>query len=342
MKRKFCFIWFLLVSSVLLPWHLSAQAVYSLGEGNECQGCMITGTYKALQPLAETEKVLLQANVTSPGHYLVQTEVVNGMQFIAEGQFEVTGIQLVVLHGKGAPQDGMTTRFRVTGNEGSGSCTFEITVSPWECGMNFTDYRDSQQYRTVNIGNQCWMAQNLDYGEQINYQWNQKNNGITEKYCYLGNKSNCDIYGALYQWDEAMQYTSNEGAKGVCPPGWHIPTDREWCMLTTAIDPAVDCQVIGASGNSGGGEMKSTGTTYWSPPNDGATDFSGFSAMPGGHRDYPGSFASRSYIGFFWTSTACGPAHAWIRSLHYFDNKVNRDDYVKSNGFSVRCVKDSR
>lgn len=336
-----------MIALLVVPYALQSQvnqriAAYNLGAGSECPGMLITGSCQASRPLTTAEKVLFQADVSAPGSYIIHTDTVNGYGFRATGHFSTKGIQLVVLQGHGIPLAGQTDIFTITGSGNISSCTFTIRVAPWQCGMPFTDRRDSQSYRTVPIGDQCWMAQNLNFGTQINYMWNQKNNRISEKYCYLGNKSNCDIYGGLYQWDELMNYTTTEGTRGLCPEGWHIPTDPEWCAATRTIDPEIDCQVIGASGNDGGGAMKTTGTTYWSPPNDGATNLSEFSAMPGGHRDYPGSFSSRAYIGFFWSSSECGPAHAWTRSLHYFDDKVNRDDYIKSNGFSVRCIRDAQ
>lgn len=97
------------------------------------------------------------------------------------------------------------------------------------------DSRDWQVYKTVQIGNQLWMDENLNYGTQINGSQNQLNNEIVEKYCYGNNELNCNTYGGLYQWDEMMQYVTKEGAQGICPKGWHLPSDEEWSTLTNYL-----------------------------------------------------------------------------------------------------------
>ena len=95
------------------------------------------------------------------------------------------------------------------------------------CGP-FIDARNNKLYQTILIGEQCWMKENLNIGEIINGTQEQTNNSIIEKYCHDNIGTNCDIYGGLYQWDEVMQYLTNEGVQGICPQGWHIPTDAEW------------------------------------------------------------------------------------------------------------------
>ena len=89
------------------------------------------------------------------------------------------------------------------------------------------------------------LAQNLNVGTRINGLQEQTNNGIIKKHCNGDLDSNCNVYGGLYQWDEAMQYVTTEGVKGICPTGWHLPTDAEWCTLTQYSDPTVDCNVFG-------------------------------------------------------------------------------------------------
>ena len=90
-------------------------------------------------------------------------------------------------------------------------------------------------YNTVLVGTQCWLKENLDIGTRIDGSQNQTNNGMIEKYCYADNPLNCDTYGGLYQWDEAMQYVTTQGAQGICPPGWHIPTLAEFQTLSSAV-----------------------------------------------------------------------------------------------------------
>jgi uncharacterized protein (TIGR02145 family) len=142
--------------------------------------------------------------------------------------------------------------------------------------------------------------------------------------------SNCDVYGGLYQWDEMMQYVTSQGAKGICPTGWHIPTDAEWTTLTNYL-----------GGESvAGGKIKEAGTAHWASPNTGATNSSGFTALPGGYRYGNGSFYSLTNYAYFWSSSQSGAANAWRRGLGYNNEYVYRNSDDKSHGFSCRCLKD--
>jgi uncharacterized protein (TIGR02145 family) len=201
----------------------------------------------------------------------------------------------------------------------------------FQCGLPLIDDRDDQQYETVQIGDQCWMAENLNIGTRINGSSNQSDNGTIEKYCYNNADAQCDTYGGLYQWDEMMGYTTTPGVQGICPEGWHLPSDAEWTTLTTYL-----------GGESvAGGKMKETGTTYWNSPNTGATNSSGFTALPGGGRNTNGSFSGVGNEGYWWSSSEIGASGAWNRSLYYGSAQVYRYSYGKSSGFSVRCLKDN-
>ena len=105
--------------------------------------------------------------------------------------------------------------------------TWKTFDGQFHCGLPLSDSRDGQIYNTVQIGTQCWMAENMNIGTRINGSGDQTNNGTIEKYCYDDNEANCDTNGGLYQWNEMMQYTTMEGAQGICPAGWHIATDAE-------------------------------------------------------------------------------------------------------------------
>ncbi len=206
---------------------------------------------------------------------------------------------------------------------------------PFICGINFEDARDGQSYSTVEIGTQCWMADNLNIGTMIPGANEMTNNSIIEKYCYDNNSANCDTYGGLYQWDELMQYTTTPGVQGICPESWHLPTDAEWTVLTDFLgDESV-----------AGGKMKATGTIeagtgLWYAPNLGATNSSGFTALPGGFR---GSDFGFYYLGFgadFWSSSEFNTSRAWFLGLDYGFTEVSHDITYKYKGFSCRCVKD--
>jgi len=210
----------------------------------------------------------------------------------------------------------------------------EVTVAfyTWQCGSPFTDARDSKTYNTVQIGNQCWMAQNLNVGTRIDGSSNQANNTTLDKYCYNNSDAQCDVYGGLYQWDEMMNYTTIAGVQGICPPtgGWHLPTDAEWTSLTTFLGgESIAC-----------GKMKETGTTHWNSPNTGATNSSGFTGLPGGYRSTNGAFYNISYDGVFWSSSEGSTTNVWTRGLDYYGTNVFRFSYDKGYGFSVRCMRD--
>ncbi len=220
------------------------------------------------------------------------------------------------------------------------------TITPtWSCGDALVDVRDSQSYTTIQIGTQCWMAENLNIGTMINStsggtnsDGEQTNNSIIEKYCYDNNTTNCDTYGGLYQWDEMMQYVSTEGTQGICPTGWHLPTDAEWCTLENYVDAGtVSCSATGWRGTDAGGNLKETGITHWSSPNTGATNSSGFTVLPGGYTFPNGSFENLTNYAYFWSSSVSGPS-AWSRGLDYNLAQVYRHDNNQAYGWGVRCV----
>ncbi|MBN3034195.1 MAG: hypothetical protein JW861_01300, partial [Bacteroidales bacterium] len=208
---------------------------------------------------------------------------------------------------------------------------------PWECGNPMLDSRDGQFYTTVETGTQCWMAGNLNIGTMIPGTSNQTNNGTIEKYCYDDNPAQCDEYGGLYQWDEMMRYLTIPGFEGICPNGWHVPTDAEWCILEQYVDPNITCSSTGWRGVDGGGKLKEAGYAHWALPNTGATNFSGFTALPGGGKSPSGSFFDLTYYGYSWSSSAYGPG-AWYRSLSNTNAQVFRNSNNKLNSYSVRCV----
>ena len=170
------------------------------------------------------------------------------------------------------------------------------------------DPRDGQTYETVEIGTQTWMAENLNY-QSANSWW------------YDNSSANGDVYGRLYTWDAATI---------ACPEGWHLPSDAEWTVLTDYL----------GGEDVAGGKMKEEGYEHWNEPNTGATNRSGFTALPGGYRYSDGSFYGLGGNGYWWSSTETSGAGAWIRYLSFNDAQVGRYDSNKTSGFSVRCLKD--
>jgi uncharacterized protein (TIGR02145 family) len=202
------------------------------------------------------------------------------------------------------------------------------------------DSRDGISYETVQIGDHCWMAENLNIGTRIDGSNNQIDNGIIEKYCFNNTEANCDVYGGLYQWDEMMQYETTEGVQGICPDGWHVPTDAEWCELEQEVDATISCNTTGWLGVDGGGKLKEAGTIHWNSPNAGATNSSGFTALPGGYRRPNETFHNVGNFGNWSSSSQHGTSTVWYRSLYYDNAQVGRYYNYKSYGWSVRCLKD--
>ena len=172
----------------------------------------------------------------------------------------------------------------------------------------FTDPRDGKTYKSVKIGNQIWMAENLAY---------KASSGC---WVYNDDQSNVAKYGYLYNWATA---------KTVCPTGWHLPSDNEWTTLVNNL----------GGQNVAGGKMKAT--TGWNNPNNGATNESGFTALPAGNRGYSeGSFLNMGTNTNFWSSTPSGSDYAWLRTLDYYCGKVGRYYLKRTCEYSVRCAKD--
>lgn len=219
--------------------------------------------------------------------------------------------------------------------------SFSTLPTPFQCGDTLYDSRDGQSYGTVLIGGQCWMAENLNIGVQIIGSNAQSDNQIIEKYCLFDDTTNCDIYGGLYQWSEMMSYSSTSGSQGICPVGWHIPTDTEWQNLELYLGMTqIQVDSIGWRGTNEGGELKETGTDYWLPPNAGATNASGFSAYGGGYSMNNGSYGSDRYFGFWWSSTDENNA-PWYRIMKYDLSNIHRGYGTKLYGRSIRCLMDN-
>ena len=210
-----------------------------------------------------------------------------------------------------------------------------ITVMPGPCPGTPTVVYEGQTYNTVQIGSQCWFKENLNVGTMIDSWVEQTNNGQIEKYCYDNDVANCATYGALYQWNEMMQYSTQQGIQGICPTGWHIPTDDEWCTLSQFLNPNTDCNTLN-SPSGVGTKMKST--TGWADNN--GTNESGFTGLPGGHRDAFGDFYFYHSQGFWWTSTWSSPMHAKDRELSFQHSFLVNEGFQILYGFSVRCIKD--
>jgi len=179
-------------------------------------------------------------------------------------------------------------------------------------------------YNTVQIGTQCWLKENLDVGTMIQGTENMTDNSIIEKYCYNNDPNNCNTYGGLYQWDEAMQYITTEGAQGICPNGWHIPTIAELHTLSDAV---------GGDGNSlkvvGEGTGDGTGT------ND-----NGFSALLTGYRINSQTFNYLDNYTYYWSSIEYSSSYIYRLRLRDINSEIDLTYASRSYGFCVRCLND--
>ncbi|MFZ4520569.1 MAG: PKD-like domain-containing protein [Bacteroidales bacterium] len=187
-------------------------------------------------------------------------------------------------------------------------------------------------YNTVQIGTQCWLRENINIGSFIPKTTTQTNNAIVEKYCYNDSTINCDIYGGLYQWNEMMQYVTTPGTQGVCPSGWHVPTEAEFVTLANFAGGATVA----------GGKLKEAGTSHFRSPNTGATNEYGFTALPTGYSYSNGTpFFSNIYTtGYFHTSTDYAlPNGPVFRSVSLSVASLGSYYNLKSTGNPVRCLK---
>jgi uncharacterized protein (TIGR02145 family) len=192
-----------------------------------------------------------------------------------------------------------------------------LQSSIFSCGNTLMDIRDNKIYPTVQIGFQCWMASNLNYGNTISSTQDQRDNCVSEKYCYSDNPGNCTNYGGLYQWDELMRYDESPATQGFCPPGWHIPDESEWNILfANYINNAFAASPLKYSG------------------------YSGFNALLTGARHINRTWDFQAFAAFFWSSTALGNTKAWSHGMNDYDPSVSVYPASRANAFSVRCIKD--
>jgi len=277
----------------------------------------------------------------------------NGGSYSAQNisSTSVLGLTATLQAGSFATGNGSLT-FTVSGTPTSvGNALFLVTIAGQVCsvsmavqekpstigipGPNITDV-ENNTYKTVTIGTQQWMAENLKTSKYSdgttipnitdNTQWS---NLTTGAWAYYNNDAtNNAKYGKLYNW-YAVSPTTN-GNKNVCPTGWHVPTDAEWTVLTDYLGGL----------SVAGGKMKEVGTTSWNSPNTDATNTSLFTGLAGGNRYYDGYYSYIGGYGYWWSSTEDGTTNAWGRTLDSYNGSAYRDGSVKRNGLSVRCLRD--
>lgn len=174
----------------------------------------------------------------------------------------------------------------------------------------FTDSRDGKKYKTIKIGAQTWMAENLAYKAKYGC------------WAYDNNINNVTKIGYLYNW---------ETAKSACPKGWHLPNDAEWKILIDYL-----------GGESvAGGKLKETELTHWTSPNIGATNETGFTAIPGGYRYNDGTFSFVGIYGYWWSATEVDSINVWNYGIYNNYGYIVKGLGNKKVGFSVRCLRNN-
>ena len=205
----------------------------------------------------------------------------------------------------------------------NGTLVYQITDN--SAPQVFVSLAVSDPAKWVAIGTQVWAKANLDVGTMITGTTAQTNNAVLEKYCYNDSLSNCTTYGGLYQWNEAMQYFTTEGAQGICPAGSHIPSDNDWKILEVQLGMTqLQADATGDRGTDQGTRLKSGG-------------ISGLNIPLAGYRSTAGSFSLLLTAGYLWSSSNSG-AQSWFRNLFSGNNTVFRDTFVNIDGLSVRCI----
>jgi uncharacterized protein (TIGR02145 family) len=234
-------------------------------------------------------------------------------------------------------------RAYATNSAGTGYGAERYFTTETQGGPGAVEDIDGNVYQTVTIGDQVWMAENLKVthyrnGDPIPHvtddnEWDGVSTGA---YCEYGNDpANVETYGRLYNWYAV------EDSRNIAPEGWHVPTDEEWKQLEMHLGMSqAEADGYVWRGTDEGGKLKEAGTTHWQSPNTGATNESGFSALPGGGRSHYGHFLNMGYYADFWSSTESSSYDAWYRSLDCNDSQVFRYGFNKQFGFSVRCVRD--
>jgi uncharacterized protein (TIGR02145 family) len=260
--------------------------------------------------------------ITTAKPFRLQGGLPIGGTYSGNGVNSVTGMFNPMAAGAGPHL--VTYSYTTVGNC-SGSASITIVVQnpvPLNCGVSLiTDPRDGHVYPTIKAGTQCWMASNLNFGSMKTASIYQGDNCIDEKYCLNDASINCTLYGGHYQWDELLRRGQSTGGQGLCPPGWHIPTESEWNVL-----------FITFGGQSQAGELLMD------------TSPGGFNALPSGVNymnnswSFTGSPVSAS---FFWTAELSAAGKAKAHGFNTVDNSVSDYFSGRDNAFSARCIYDN-
>jgi len=240
-----------------------------------------------------------------------------GGTYSGPGVNSLTGVYTPALAGVGTHTITYTYTNAAMCSASKSISILNLPSSILSCGNPLTDVRDNKVYQTIQIGTQCWLASNLNYGTILASSQDQRDNCISEKYCYNDNPTNCINHGGLYQWDELMLFDETPADQGFCPPAWHIPTENEWNTLFA----------IFINNGFAGSPLKYSG-------------YSGFNALLSGARHINKGWDFQGFATFFWSSTTRSDNKAWAHGMNDADPSVSLYPSSRVNAFSVRCLKD--
>jgi uncharacterized protein (TIGR02145 family) len=306
--------------------------------GNSVASAASTAVTPGTVPSAPTGAVATAGNTSASVAFVAPA---------SNGGITITGYTVTSNPG-GVTATGATTSINVTGLTNGISYIFTVVatnsvgnsiasaastaVTPNACPTATISDISGNPYNTVSIGTQCWMGSNLKTtlyrnGDGIAYVWDASDwaaRTTGAQSGYDNNSSNTAIYGNFYNWYAVAD------ARGICPTGWHVPTDAEWTTLANFLgEPSVAV----------GGKMKTIGTTYWISQSAGTNNSSGFSGLPGGIRTTLGVFADVGQHAGFWSASLVGDGNVWYRRLNAYDDIFNKSPAQPVVGFSVRCLR---
>jgi len=321
------------------------QSLIFSSSGIPTWGCIITNTAgsPSSSPSLAVNTALTNITISTTGSTGIGTAT-----GLPAGVTALWSNNVITISGTPTATGSFTYTIPLTGGCGSVNATGTITVT-FTCGSTQVSDVNNNTYNTVSIGSQCWLKENLrvrryndgteikfdtsgGVGGNLSYQtWGGLTYGAYTIYAH-DSSANLTNYGYLYNWYAVKGKATAVSTtfKNICPTGWHVPTIVEWDTLTTRLGG------ISVAAN----KMKSVGTSYWSSQSAGTDNSSGFSALPGGRRLNNGSFTNIRSLALFWSATEANTSFAWYLDLNNGDGSVYRSNNSKSDGYSVRCLRD--
>ena len=310
---------------------------------------VITGTFSGSQTTSLTFRPVSSSNVVSEGILefwaWVPIELGGGTEVLWPElglEIDSDGASITATTTKGTKNATVGKAYYLYATYDGADLIFATESDMTVATGKVADFRDGNLYNTVTIGSQTWLKENLAYLPSV---VGPGTGSYTYPYYYVHGYDGTDVatakettnyqtYGVLYNWPAAMNGEASSdvnpsGVRGICPYGWHLPSDDEWEQLVTHL----------GGSDIAGDKLKEKGTTHWESPNEG-TNSSGFTALPGGYRYSNGTFYHIGYYGYWWSSAENYTDYAWNWTLYYDYGNVSRNYNYKSYGFSVRCVRD--